>query len=122
MSIKTELEKLTSAMAQKSFFLLQVSLVICFCSCSNKPSEKDISKKLLLDYVCNNTAKVNDLKILQTEETKGTGQPHMFRFAVRGEIEWPNGCAEPGTNTPPGTKEKFERLVTLYKTDEGNWE
>ncbi|HYO22463.1 MAG TPA: hypothetical protein VER36_08650 [Flavisolibacter sp.] len=97
-------------------------LLTCICSCNSKPSEKDISKKLLLEYVCNETAKVNNLEILKTEETESTGQPPIFHFTVRGEVEWPNGCQEFGSNTPPGTKEKFERLVTLYKTDEGKWE
>jgi len=34
------------------------ALVLLY-SCSGKPSDKDISKKILLEYVCNETAKVN---------------------------------------------------------------
>ena len=97
-------------------------LLLSIGSCTGRPSEKDISKKLLLDYVCNETAKVNGLKILKTEKTESTGQPPIFHFTVQGEVEWPDGCQEFGSTTPPGTREKFERLVTLYKTDEGNWE
>ena len=91
-------------------------------SCSGKPSEKDITAKLLQQYVCAGAAEVNNLKILKTEETKSTGGPHIFRYTVSGEVEWPNGCTEKGTNTPPGTKERFERLLTLYKAEGGGWE
>lgn len=90
-------------------------------SCSGKPSDKDISKKILLEYVCNETAKVNDLKIMKTEETKSTDGPHVFTYTVRGEVEWPDGCKEMG-NTAAGTKEKFEKQVTLTKTDDGAWQ
>jgi hypothetical protein len=98
------------------------AILLSFCSCGGKPSKSDISRKILLDYVCNETAKVNNLKILRTEKTESTGEPPMFRYAVSGEVEWPDGCTESGTTTPPGTKEKFERLVTLYQSDEGQWQ
>ena len=109
-------------MKEKLSFLLSAVLTVCLYSCSSKPSEKEISQKLLLDYVCRETAKVNHLKILRTEKTESTGQPTIFHFSVSGEVEWPTGCTEFGTNTPPGTKEKFERLVTLYETENGSWE
>ena len=98
------------------FFILLLS------GCASRPSEKDISKKILLEYVCNETAKVNDLKILRTEETESTGEPHVFRYSVRGVVEWPDGCTEMGTNTPPGTKEKIEKTVTLFKAEDGSWQ
>lgn len=90
--------------------------------CSDKPSHTDIEKKLLQDYVCKETAEVNNLKILKTTETKKTGGPHVFTYSITGEVEWPNGCNDMGTNTPPGTKEKFNRLLTLYESEKGNWE
>ena len=96
--------------------------LLFFCSCTSKPSEKDITNKLLEQYVCADAAQVNNLKILKTEETKSTGGPHIFRYTVSGEVEWPKGCTEKGTNTQPGTKERFERLLTLYKADDGGWE
>jgi hypothetical protein len=95
---------------------------ILIAGCASKPSKQDISSKLLLDYICNEKARVNDLKILKTEETESTGEPPIFRYTISGEIEWPDGCTESGSNTPPGTKEKFKRLITLYKTHEGKWE
>jgi hypothetical protein len=99
-------------------------LVIFFAlpGCSGKPSKEDITHKLLQQYVCADAAEINNLKILRTEETESTNGPHIFRYTVSGEVEWPKGCAENGTSTPPGTKEKFERLLTLYKSDDGRWE
>jgi len=103
-----------------SFLLL--FLVAILYSCSGKPSDKDINKKILFEYVCNETAKVNNLRILKTEETESTDGPHAFHYTVSGEVEWAEGCTEMGTNTQPGAKEKFERVVTLFKDDEGNWQ
>ena len=75
-----------------------------------------------MDYVCAETAKVNNLKILKTEETESTDAPHVFRYTVSGEVEWPEGCKETSTNTSAGTKEKFEKQVVLAKTEDGNWQ
>jgi hypothetical protein len=91
-------------------------------SCSGKPSEKDISKKILMEYGCAEIAKVNNLKILKTKETESTGGPHVFNYTVSGEVEWPEGCKEMGTNTTAGTKEKFERQVVLTKAEDSNWQ
>ena len=74
-----------------------------------------------MEYVCAETAKVNNLKILKTEETESTDGPHVFNYTVRGEVEWPNGCKEK-TNTSAGTKEKFEKKVVLSKTNDSNWQ
>ncbi len=73
-------------------------------SWSGKPSEKDINKKILLEYVCAETAKVSDLKILKTEETGSTGNPPVFRYTVSGEVAWLDGCTEMGPNTTAGAK------------------
>src|SRR5687767_7986998 len=91
-------------------------------SCSGKPTREDITRKLLEQYVCKDAAEVNNLKVIKTEETRSTGGPHILRYTLSGEVEWTKGCMESGTNTPPGTKEKFERLLTLYKADDGSWE
>ena len=106
----------------KSASKLLLFVVLFLAASCSKPSKKDIERKLLLDYVCAETAKVRDLKILKTEETESTGGPHIFNYSITGEIEWPDGCKEPSTNTPAGTTEKFSRLLSLYKTEEGNWE
>jgi hypothetical protein len=103
----------------KGIWCLFVVCTFCLYACSGRPSEADISKKILLEYVCAETAKVGNLKILRTEETEGTDQAHVFRYTVAGEVEWPKGCTEMGTATAPGTKEKFEKLVVFAKTDEG---
>ena len=75
-----------------------------------------------MEYVCAETAKVNNLKILKTKETESTGGPHIFDYTVSGEVEWPNGCKEMDKNTPAGTKEKFEKQVVLSKTEDGKWQ
>jgi ABC-type uncharacterized transport system auxiliary subunit len=106
----------------KTAILIASALLFAMTGCGNKPTNKEIENKLLQDYVCKETAKVNDLKILKTKETESTGGPHIFIYTVSGVIEWPNGCTEKATNTPPGSKEKFNRLVTLYKSDDGKWE
>lgn len=98
------------------------SAIVLLYSCSGKPSDKDISKKILFEYVCNETAKVNGLKILKTEETESTDGPHVFTYTVSGEVEWPDGCKEMGTNTAAGAKEKFEKQVVLSKNEEGSWQ
>ena len=101
---------------------IAVAALLTIIGCANKPSQKSIEKKLLQDYVCKETAQVNNLKILKTEETRSTGGPHVFTYSATGEVEWPDGCKEMDTNTPAGTKEKFNRLVTLYKSADGEWE
>jgi len=105
----------------KGFLICFISVPL-FYSCASKPSGKDISKKILMEYVCAETGKVNNLKILKTEVTESTNGPHVFRYTVSGEVEWPDGCKEMGTNTSAGTKEKFEKLVVLSKTEDGNWQ
>lgn len=104
----------------------QVFLSICIatllCSCSNKPSEKEIANKILLEYVCMETAKVNDLKIIKTEETQTILGNPAYRYTVTGEVQWPQGCKEFGTGIQPGAIEKFEKTVTLGKNDNGDWQ
>jgi len=99
-----------------------IPLLLLLAGCGSKPAQKDIEKKLLQNYVCSETAKVSRMKILKTEETQSTGGPHIFNYTITGEIEWPEGCTDKATNTPPGSKEKFSRIVTLYKSDDGKWE
>jgi hypothetical protein len=106
----------------KSTSIIILVFTIFLYSCSGKPSEKDINKKVLQEYVCAETAKVNNLKILKTEETESTPDTHVFSYTVTGDVIWPDGCTELGTNAQPGAKEKFEKVVTLYKDDDGNWQ
>ncbi len=109
-------------MTKATALFLSVFVTCLLLSCSGKPSEKDINKKILLEYVCAETAKVDDLKILKTEETESTGNPPIFRYTVTGEVAWPDGRTEMGTNTAAGAKEKFKKEVTLAKTDDGDWQ
>jgi len=91
-----------------------------FCSCKSKPSEEDISKKILFEYVCPETAKVSNLKVLDTKETQTLFGLPALQYTVSGEIEWSNGCDEAFSNLPAGYKEKFDhKMVTLVKGDKG---
>jgi hypothetical protein len=91
-----------------------------FCSCKSKPSKEDITKKILLEYVCPETAKVNDLKVMDTKETQSIFGLPALQYVVSGEVEWTTGCDEAFGNLPAGYKEKFDRkIVTLVKGEDG---
>lgn len=106
----------------KPCLFISLLLVAALGSCNNQPSEEDIARKVLDDYVCKQTARINNLKILRTEKTASTGKATIFRYTIQGEVEWPGGCTEGGNKTPRGTKETFQRLITLYKAENGGWE
>jgi hypothetical protein len=94
--------------------------VFAFCSCKGKPSQEDISKKILLEYVCPENAKVNDLKIIDKKETQSLFGLPALQYTVSGEVQWSNGCDEAFGNLPAGYIEKFDRkIVTLVKSDNG---
>jgi hypothetical protein len=98
--------------------LLSLSSILLY-SCGGKPSEADIKKKILLEYVCNETAKVNSLKIIKTEETETISGGAAYKYTVSGEVEWPDGCTEFGTRLEPGRKESFEKVIYLGKGSNG---
>lgn len=103
-----------------SFITSLLSIVVIFSSCKSKPSEKEIAKKLLLEYVCPDNAKVNSLKIIDTKQTQTFLGTPALEYTVSGEVEWAGGCDEAFGNLPAGYKEKFEnKTVILAKTDEG---
>ena len=54
----------------KTTRFLVVLTVMCLYSCTGRPSEKDITQKILLEYVCPENAKVDDLKIINLKEIK----------------------------------------------------
>ncbi|MEP6683774.1 MAG: hypothetical protein ABJA35_10960 [Parafilimonas sp.] len=94
--------------------------ILFFYSCKSKPSEADISKKILLEYVCPENAKVDNLKILDTKKTESFLGLPALQYTVSGEVEWMNGCDEAFGNLPVGYKEAFDRkTVTLVKSDNG---
>jgi len=55
-------------MAKKLLFACLITLLF-FCSCKSKPSNADIEKKVLLEYTCAETAKVNSLQIIKSSPT-----------------------------------------------------
>jgi hypothetical protein len=97
-----------------------VFIAFGFCSCKGKPSKEDITKKILLEYVCPETAKVNDLKVLDKKETQSIFGLPALQYVVSGEVEWTTGCNEAFGTLPAGYKEKFDRkIVTLVKGEDG---
>lgn len=102
--------------------LLSASLFITllFLSCKSEPSEDEISKKILMEYVCPETAKVVSLKISDSKETETIIGGKAYAYMVSGEVEWPAGCTDFGTGITAGYKEPFEnKTVTLAKTEDG---
>lgn len=101
-------------------FCCALSAITLFASCSSKPSHADIEKKLLMEYVCAETAKVNGLHIDDTKDAESIIGLKGFQYTVSGEVEWKAGCSDYGTRIQPGFTEKFEnKTVTLIKTDDG---
>ena len=97
--------------------------ILFLTACKSKPSENDIKKKILLEYICPETARVNDLKILSTKDAEAIFGNKGYEYRVSGEIEWTGGCREFGSQLPPGHTEKFEnKTVFLIKTDDGTWQ
>lgn len=105
----------------KSIFISSLMFItLTFFGCKSKPSEADISKKILFEYVCPENAKVNNLKISDTKETESLFGLPALQFTVSGEIEWLQGCDEAFGDLPAGYKEAFDhKTVTLVKTDNG---
>ena len=104
----------------KKLFLVCLTLLSLFYSCKSKPSNADIEKKVLLEYTCAETAKVNSLQIMKSSPTTSLLGFKGYEYLVSGEVEWPTGCTEFGTAVPSGYKEKFEnKTVVLIKSDAG---
>lgn len=106
----------------KTIRFFVVLLLMFFCSCTGKPSEKDIAHKILLEYVCSENAKVDDLEIINLKETQSLLGLPALQYTVSGEIEWANGCNEAFSNLPAGYKEAFQnKTITLVKVNH-NWQ
>jgi hypothetical protein len=104
----------------KNLPVILVLFLVFAAACSSKPSDTDIKRKLLMDYVCAETATVNGLKINSTKDAESIAGFKGYQYSVSGEVEWTKGCAEFGTGIPPGFTEKFEnKQVILIKSDEG---
>jgi hypothetical protein len=108
-------------MAKKLLFASLITLLF-FCSCKSKPSDADIEKKVLLEYTCAETAKVNSLQIIKSSPTTSLLGFKGYEYLVSGEVEWPSGCTEFGTALPAGYKEKFENKTVVLIKGEGGWQ
>lgn len=104
-------------------FIFYCLLVAFLCSCGGgKPPDSEIKKKILMSYVCNETATVNNLTIHETKDAESIGGNKGYEYVVSGEIEWKEGCREFGMNAEPGRTERFEnKRVFLIKGDDGKW-
>lgn len=100
--------------------LIYFIFVVLFSSCKTTPSHKDIEKKILFEYACAETAKINSLEIVKSSPTTTLFGLKGYEFIVNGEVEWPAGCTEFGTSLPSGYKEKFDnKRVVLVKSEQG---
>ena len=96
--------------------------LLFFCSCKRTPSNKDIEKKILVEYACPEKANVNGLEIVKTAPATSLFglKGYEYEYIVSGEVECPSGCTDFSTSLPPGYKEKFEnKRVVLLKGEEG---
>ena len=89
-------------------------------SCKGKPSDEQISKKVLMEYTCAETAKVISLQVVNSAETKTIMGGKALEYTVSGAVQWPKGCTEFGTGVSPGYTENFvNKRIFFAKTDEG---
>lgn len=89
-------------------------------SCSNKPSEADIKRKIVLDYTCPETIQISSMQVINLKEASSFVGLKGFEYTVSGEVVWKDGCNEFGSSLPIGHKEKFKnKKVILIKGGEG---
>jgi len=101
-------------------FLLYVLIATFLSSCSNKPADEDIKRKIVLDYACPESVQVSSMQIAGVKETTSFIGSKGYEYSVSGEVLWKDGCNEFGSSLPAGFKEKFEnKKVILIKGDEG---
>ncbi len=108
-------------MNKNLLFVCVISMAF-FCSCKSTPSHKDIEKKILIEYTCAETAKVNSLEIVSKSPTTSLFGYKGYEYVVSGEIEWPTGCTEFGMALPSGYKEKFDNKRVVLIKGENGWQ
>ncbi len=90
-------------------------------SCSSSPSESDIKKKILLEYVCMETADIENLKVLDKKDAETISDAKGYEYTVSGEVVWNAGCQESLRPTPAGYKERLENKKAYLVKSEGEW-
>ena len=92
-------------------------------SCAHKvPAVADIQEKLLTEYVCRETAKLSHFEIVRQDETRSPSGHVVYRYLVRGVMEWPNGCSDEEREIPAGRQQGFEQTVFLTEGTDGRWQ
>lgn len=105
----------------RNVYMVSLAMAILV-SCTTKPSEQDIRKKLLEEYVCPESAVIRHFEIVQHDEINSDKGERVQRYLVRGQVEWPGGCTDQGFDIPAGRQEGFEQTVFLTEDRNGRWQ
>lgn len=100
--------------------ILSLLLVTFSYGCKTKPSNDEIKKCILKDFLCGQSAKINSLTIINSSEREFMGIKG-YEFIVEGEIEWTSDC-QAGIMGPvqAGYKQTFaNKKVFVRKMDNG---
>lgn len=106
---------------QKTYFPIYSMALILLVSCSGGPSEEDLKKKILLEYVCMEGASVENLNVVSKKDAETVSGTNSYEYTVAGEVVWENGCDEGLRPTPPGFKEQFSNKKVFLANVEGEW-
>lgn len=103
-----------------SYALIMCILILS--SCSSKPTEADITKKIAIEYVCPESIKLNNLTVSDGKEVKTFAGFSAYEVTVSGDAVWTKDCHEFGTGIPAGYKEKFTNKHLVFVKGEDGWE
>ena len=106
---------------QKIYFPIYSMAIILFVSCSGGPSEEDLKKKILQDYVCMEEAIVENLNVESKKDAETVSGTKSYEYTVSGEVVWGEGCDEGLRPTPLGFKEQFSNKKVFLANVEGEW-
>src|SRR6476620_12588261 len=107
-------------MKKSSMYIILFAAVFVV-GCSTGPSDEAIKKKILLEYVCMETAAVENLKVIGKKQAETISDAKGYEYSVSGEVVWKEGCQEAIRPTPPGYREKFENKKVYLVETEGEW-
>ncbi len=97
--------------------------VLTLMSCNNHgPSPADVQQKMMLELVCAGSAKITHFEIASQDKIKDASQRTVYRYLVRGQVSWPDGCEELGSGYVHGREQSFEQTVFLSKNKNGQFQ